>query len=107
MELYRLVVDFYGVKATSKAFNSITKEVTCVLYETSPCSFNVKDRSGAMLAAVILPNGKAQTRFFGKTASFETDPDSMRANLDMVDEWCRTQLTDKFLARFSAAYPTP
>ena len=61
-----------GGKARSKAFNSITKEVTRVLYETFPRSFNVKDQSGAMVAAIVRLNGKAQTRFFAKSTSFET-----------------------------------
>lgn len=104
VELYTLVTDFYGAKATDAAFNSVNKTVTCVLYETFPCSFNTNDRHGALFGGVILADGSVQGKLLGTTPSLNSDHATMTERLDLIDRWCRLQLTDKFLAAFDKAY---
>ena len=43
-------------------------------------------------------------KFFGVHLSPNSDDASIKANLDIVDEWCRLQLPDKFLERYDASY---
>jgi len=104
IELYKLIVGFYGVKATDKAFNSVDNTVSCVLYETFPCTFNTNDQHGALFAGVYLADGSVQGTLLGKTPSLGADEASMIETLSRVDAWCRLQLTDKFLEAFDRTH---
>ena len=102
--LYRLVIDHFGPKAAFAEIESGRGVVNVVLYETFKFTCNVKDQHGSFAGGVLLPTDYFMDVFFGVQLSPNSDEASIKANLDIVDEWCRLQLPDKFLERYEASY---
>lgn len=103
-ELYKLVIGYFGYKATSPYYNSELKEVTCTLYESFVFSCNVNDRYGMFGGGIRTSNDEYITTFLGKKLSLNSDEVSIRNSLKIVDDYCRLRLPDKFLQAYDAAY---
>ena len=102
-KLYRLVRSHYGAKATILAMNSEQLTVSCILFETFHFRCNIRDKRGVFVGGILLPGDVLMSGFFGEELSREVDEDSIRASLDVVERWCRLQLSDKFLEEYDGA----
>jgi hypothetical protein len=74
-EFFDLVEGFFGGRATAKGFDTASAEFTATLFTT----------------------------FFGRGVSLNSDKESILTSLQIVDEWCRLHLPEKFLERYDAA----
>ena len=96
-ELYIFVKEYYGYKAQMLSYNSETKEVECLLYDSfcMKCGVNVQN---GRFGAEIETGGKfAITEFLGKKCSVNSDKESIKNSLKIIDEYCRLRLPDRFL----------
>ena len=101
--LYRLVTDHFGSKAAYSEIESGRGVVNVVLYETFIFTCNVNDQHGGFAGGIVLPTDYFMDKFFGVQLSANSDEASIIGNLDVVDDWCRAQLTDRFLDRYEAS----
>ncbi len=104
-ELYNLVKDFYGYKISMIGYNSSTSEVKGILYDSFLLKCDTNDRYGRFGCGLFLDNSQvAITKFLGKRCSLNSDIVSIKKSLELVDDYCRLRLPDKFLQAYDEAY---
>ncbi len=102
-EFYELVSGYFGAKAIQKSFTRSTGVFTCTLYESFRFECGLDGEHGTFTGGIEFAPDKYFTTFFDQDLSLNTDSDSILRNLQVVDEWCRLRLPDKFLQRYEAA----
>lgn len=106
-KLYDLVETFFGYKANMLHLDTEKKEVACILYNSFMFKCNLDDRYGRFGAGIALGNHEATiTEFLGKRCSLNSDEKSIKESLQIVDDYCRLRLPDKFLEAYNKAYFT-
>jgi len=105
-QLYRLIEEFYGYKVNMLYSNSEKKEVKCILYNSFFLKCDVNDRYGRFGAGLCTGENQEHTitEFLGKRCSLNSDEQSIKESLNIIDEYCRLRLPDKFLDAYYKAY---
>lgn len=105
-DLRDLVEDFFGYKA-SGTYCILPKEVSCILYDSFclECEYDPGERYGKFGVAIVSEGGgNIITRFLGRQCSLDSDVQSIKESLQMIDSYCRLRLPDKFLDAYYKAY---
>jgi hypothetical protein len=70
------------------------------MYDAFGFKCGLDNRYGSF--GIILPveAGAAVRTFLGRDISMNSDPQSIRDSLELVDEYCRLSLPDKYLTRY-------
>ena len=105
-DLYDLIKDFFGYKCNMRGLNSAKKEVTCILYDSFWLKCDLNDRYGTFAAGLEIGNEGVITDFLGKRCSLNSDEKSIRDSLQIIDDYCRLRLPEKFLDAYYKAYVT-
>lgn len=106
-KLYDLVEDFFGYKCNMIGIDSEKKEVYCILYDSFFLECNINDQYGRFGAGVCYGEQKHTiTNFLGKRCSLNSDEKSIKESLQIIDDYCRLRLPDKFLDAYYKAYVT-
>lgn len=106
-KLYDLVETFFGYKTNMLYLDTEKKEVACILYNAFLFKCNLDDRYGRFGAEIVFGIQEATiTEFLGKRCSLNSDEKSIRDSLQIVDDYCRLRLPDKFLEAYNKAYFT-
>lgn len=104
-ELYLLVKDFFGYKIKMQYISSEKKEVGGILYDSFFLTCNTNDQYGRFGAGICFGEQKYTiTKFLGKTCSLNSDEESIKKSLQIIDDYCRFRLPDKFLDEYYKAY---
>lgn len=103
-ELYDLVEVFYGYKAKMRYLNSTTKEIGCILYDSFWLRCDLDDQYGRFGAGLEIGKEGVITEFLGKRCSLNSDTESIKKSLQIIDDYCRLRLPDKFLNAYYKAY---
>lgn len=103
-DLYELVGDFFGYKA-GIMYCSLDKKVVCILYDSFCLECGMDDQSEQFVAGIVLKRGTGViTRFLGKECSPNSDVQSIKESLQIIDDYCRLRLPDKYLDAYYKAY---
>lgn len=103
-ELYILVEDYYGYKAKMRSYNSATNEVACILYDSFWLRCGFDDQYGTFGAGLEIGKEGIIREFVGKECSLNSDVESIKKSLQIIDDYCRLRLPDKFLDAYYKAY---
>ena len=103
-ELYDLVENYYGYKVKMRYQNSRTREVVAILYDAFWLKCSLDDQYGRFGAGIVLGNEGIITDFLGKTCSLNSDEESIKNSLKIIDDYCRMRLPDKYLEAYHKAY---
>ena len=103
-ELYKLVRDFYGYRANMRYLNSRTNEVACILYDSFWLKCGFDDQHGCFGAGLEVGKEGMITEFLGKRCSLNSDVKSIKESLQLIDDYCRLRLPDKFFDAYYKAY---
>ena len=104
-ELYLLVKEFFGYKIKMQYMNTEKEEVGGILYDSFFITCNVNDQYGRFGAGICFGEQKYTiTQFLGKTCLLNSDEKSIRESLEIIDDYCRLRLPDKFLDAYYNAY---
>lgn len=104
-KLYDLVENFYGYKIKMRYYNSETYEVFGILYDSFFLICNTNDRYGRFGAGLRFGEQEYTiTEFLGKRCSLNGDEESIKESLQIIDDYCRLRLPDKFLKAYDKAY---
>ena len=104
-KLYLLVKDFFGYKIKMQYMNTETNEVGGILYDSFFLKCNTNDRYGRFGAGICFSQQRyVITEFLGKTCSLNGDEESIKKSLQIIDDYCRMRLPDKFLDAYYKAY---
>ena len=98
--LYKLVRDFYGFKCSMIGMNSEKKEVSCTLYDSFRLICWLGERYGSFGAGIELGKESMISDFLGKYCSLNSDGQSIKESLQLIDDYCRLRLPDKFLEEY-------
>lgn len=104
-KLYDLVKDFFGYKANMRYLDSKTKEVVCILYDSFWLKCELDEQYGRFGAGISIGEGVV-TEFLNKRCSLNSDEKSIKESLQIIDDYCRLRLPDKFLDAYYKAYVT-
>jgi hypothetical protein len=104
IELYKLVLDFFGYKASDPFLDSGTLDVTCTLYDSFKFICGFDDQYGSFGGGVDVGHKGYITNFLGKRMSLNSDEKSIIESLQIVDDYCRLRLPEKFLEAYDRAY---
>ena len=102
--LYRLIEDFYGFKCRMRGANSVTKEVESMLYDSFVLICGLDDRYGGFGARLEVGKNMIVTEFLGKHCSLNSDEQSIKESLQLIDDNCRLSLPDKYLEEYHKVY---
>lgn len=102
--LYDLVKEFYGYKCAMRGYNSENHDVFFILYNSFWAHCGVNEEGENFYASIETGSNGKITRFLGKTCSKETDEESIKESLQIIDDYCRLRLPDKFLKAYDEAY---
>ena len=103
-ELYVLVENYYGYKVKMGYLNSKTKEVGAILYDAFYLKCSLDDRYGRFGAGIVVGKGGVIREFLGKECSMNSDEESIKNSLKIIDDYCRMRLPDKYLEAYHKAY---
>lgn len=105
IELYKLVKEYFGYKADMLYIDSEKKEVACLLYDSFLFKCDLDDQYGRFGGGIHFGQVEATiTKFLGERCSLNSDPESIKDSLKIVDNYCRLRLPDKFLDAYDKAY---
>lgn len=100
-KLYDLVEDFFGYKCNMRGINVEKKEVSCILYDSFFLECNINDQYGRFGAGICYGEQKYTiTNFLGERCSLNSDEKSIKESLQIIDDYCRLRLPDKFLEAY-------
>jgi len=100
-EFEKLVLDFLGYKLSFYYLNDVTKTMHCVLYESFSINLSIGDRYGLFGASIWLGDSRHSMKtVLGKKISLNSDAESIKSSLAIIDNYCRLRLPDKFLVEF-------
>lgn len=106
-KLYDLIESFFGYKADMRYVNTQTNEVASILYDSFWLKCNLDDQYNTFGAGIVLGDGEGIiTEFLGKRCSLNSDEKSIKKSLQIIDDYCRLRLPDKFLVAYYKAYVT-
>lgn len=103
-ELYDLVEDFFGYKAKMRYLDSTSKEIACILYNSFWIKCDLDDQYGRFRVGLEIGKEDVITEFLGKSCSLNSDAESIKKSLQIIDDYCRLRLLDKFLDVYYRAY---
>lgn len=103
-ELYDLVEDFFGYKANMRYLNTTTNEVACILYDSFWLKCSLDDQHGRFGAGLEIGKEGVITDFLGKRCSLNSDVESIKKSLQIIDDYCKLRLPDKFLDAYYKVY---
>lgn len=104
-ELYSLINNFYGYKCQMIGIDSEKMEVNAMLYNAFYLKCNINDRYGRFGAGISFGVQEYTiTEFLGRRCSLNNDEESIKKSLQIIDEYCRLRLPDKFLDAYYRAY---
>jgi hypothetical protein len=105
-ELYDFVKEFYGYKCRMLGYNSEKKEIMCILYESFFLKCGVGDKYEMFGAGIVFSANEdiCLTDFLNQRCSLNSDEQSIKESLELIDNYCRLRLPDKFLEAHCKAY---
>jgi len=103
-ELYNLVKLYYGYKIHMREIDYEKKLVIGVLYDAFIFECDVNGRYGTFEAGIHIGNGVTVFDYLGKNISINSDKESIKKNLEIIDEYCRMKLPAKYLKAYYKAY---
>lgn len=104
-ELLKILEKHFGMKARHYSLNTDLNQINCVLYDSFVFRCQIDKRYGAFGGGIVLDDGKSVLiNFFGKKLSVNADEESIKENLDIVDNYCSLRLPDKFIKEYNKAY---
>ncbi len=96
-ELYDLVKEYYGYKVKMKSIDSEKREIIFLLYDSFLLGCELDDQYGCFGVGIEAEGECTITRFLGESASLNSDEESIKNSLKIIDEYCRLRLPDRFL----------
>ena len=104
-KLYDLVKDFFGYKASMRYKAREIRKIACILYDSFWLECSLDDQNNRFSAGIILDNKEGVlTNFLGKQCLLNSDEESIKQSLQIIDDYCRLRLPDKFLEAYYYAY---
>jgi hypothetical protein len=103
-ELYDLVLEFFGYKASNVFKYPKAGDVGCMLYDSFEFMCGLDDQYGSFGASIYIGSHNILTDPLANDLFANGNEESIRKKLQIVDDYCRLRLPDKFLEAYDRAY---
>ena len=101
-ELARFVQECIGSRGRLDFFDSGTGDVVFTMYDAFGFKCGLDNRYGSFGLVLPVEAGGTVRSFLGREISINSDPMSIRESLELVNEYCRLRLPDKYLEKYDA-----
>lgn len=105
-EVNRLIVSELGYKVKIAYVDSTKREVAFIMYDSFLFKCQLDERYNTFGCGLLLSDGTISRNFLGKEISLNSDECSMKESLQVIDDYCKLRLPDKFLNAYYKAYVT-
>lgn len=104
-ELYDFIENYYGYKVSMRYINSELMEVGVILYDSFYIKCFLKEEQKKFNAGISYGESEPLiTEFLGRKCLTGCDEQSIKTSLQIIDDYCRLRLPDKFLEAYYQAY---
>ena len=104
-EIYMLVENFFGYKIKMLYLNSETNEVGGIMYDSFLIKCLCDNKKDSFQLGIYYGNSTlVLTKLLGENCSCKIDEKKIKKKLQVVDDYCRLRLPDKFLDAYYKAY---
>lgn len=100
MEIYHLIIEFFGNKVDVIGVIESRQEIECILYSSFVLKCGIEDRYKMFECGIMLEEKYAIRNILGESPSLNNDRDSIIKSLKLMDKYCRLRLPDKFLDEY-------
>ena len=99
-----IITNYLGYKASIKYCKREEREVVFVMYDSFLFKCGFDEPHDTFKCGLMLSEHVSLITLLGKTFSLNSDEQSIKNNLQIVDDYCRLRLPDKFLEEYYKAY---
>lgn len=103
-QIYDLLQAFYGHKCSMVQLSEEEKEIRFILYDAFQISCDINDRYERYGIGLYEGYTGVIAEFFGEGYFLNNDRESIKHSFQVVDDYCRASLPDKFLKAYDEAY---
>ena len=103
-ELNGVIRESLSYKAKIMYINSAKREVVFIMYDSFMFKCQLDERCHSFGCGLQFSDGTISKNFLGRDISFKSDEKSIRKSLQIIDDYCRLRLPDKFLEAYYYAY---
>ncbi|MDJ0338450.1 hypothetical protein [Cryobacterium sp. PH31-O1] len=103
-EFYGLAVDFFGPRLSIPTNDEAGRSMTGVLYDSFLFWCGYDEQKPMFGASIRLSPQSGIGSFLGRSPSWSSDRDSIVESFQLIDEYCRLRLPEKFLSVFDVAH---
>jgi hypothetical protein len=103
-ELYELVLEFFGYKVNPISLNDKNQEIECILYDSLAFRCGFDDQYGSFDGVIYVGPKQTVSEPLAHSLFTDSNEESIRKKLQIVDDYCRLRLPDKFLEAYDRAY---
>ena len=100
MQLYKLMLEYFGKKASGQRMSPEKQEITIILYDSFVFKFGFDEQYHFFWGRLMLDDYYNIARFLGEKLSKNDDKYSILDNFRIIDNFCRLRLPDKFLEAY-------
>ena len=105
-ELVVLVRETIGTRGSVHAIDSGNGELFFTMYDAFGFKCGLDPRYGSFGLVLPVGAGMAISTFLGRRVSMNPDAQSIRESLELVNEYCRLRLPDKYLQQYDRTHST-
>lgn len=99
-QLARFIRGCIGDRGRVHISDSASGDIVFTMYDAFGFTCGLDDRYGSFGLILPVEAGAAIRTFLGREISMDSDPQSIRDSLELVDEYCRLRLPDKYLEKY-------
>ncbi|MDJ0338445.1 hypothetical protein [Cryobacterium sp. PH31-O1] len=103
-KFYEFALNFFGARISLPTSDKVGQRMAGVLYDSFLFSCGFDEQRMMFGASIWIGSEGAIGSFMGRSPSMRTDRDSILESLQLVDEYCRLRLPEKFLTVFDAVH---
>lgn len=102
-DLYKLIQEFYGYKCQMIGLNTESNKVECFLYDSFIMICHIDNQNESFTAGIDL-GGIILTDILGRQCISTNKIESIHECLQIIDDYCRLRLSDKYLHAYDDSY---
>ncbi|KGJ71731.1 hypothetical protein GY21_20205 [Cryobacterium roopkundense] len=105
-EFYGFALDFFGPRLSFPTSDESRRTLRGVLYDSLLFSCGFDEQSSMFSAAIHVGPGRVTGSFLGRSASMNSDRESIGESLQLVDDYCRLRLPSTYVDVFDEVHGT-
>jgi len=103
-QIHDLLQSFYEHRYSMVELNEEKEKIKFILYDAFQIRCSIDDQYRYFGIGLEIGKKNVTTTFLGKKRSLNNDYESIKESFQIIDDYCRASLPDKFLKAYDEAY---